>query len=176
MKQLLIIICLIGWMNSSFNIYAQTHPSETINQASDKFPGFTPPSYLTVNEGENNPLKELFNLLDKKAANELEVVGSISAFQKQSKFQLIIDKKGKIIDCEILESSNPSKDTTVKNFLSSANLFMTPPMINNRPCNAVGIFNILYMGSGSGLQNTFYRSFKHSFDFYPIITDDTAER
>lgn len=179
MKQLLILICLIGWMNSSFNLYAQTLPSETSNQTSDKFPGFTPPSFIGGNSPDSNyTLTELFDLLFKKdqAANEL--ASSISSFQKQSIFQLIIDRNGKIMDCQLLQSSNMNKDHIVLKYLSKANLFITPPMLNEKPCNAVGIFKITYSTTGNGSPSYSVQTYEydHDFYFYPIITDNTAER
>ncbi len=179
MKQLLILICFLGWMNSSFNLSAQSAPSETSNQTSDKFPGFTPPSFIGSSKpGNNSTLSDLIDFLFKKdlAANEL--ASSISSFQKQSIFQLLIGRNGKIMDCQLLQSSNMNKDHIVLKYLSSANLFITPPMLNGKPCNAVGIFSITYSSTGNGSPSYSVQTYEydHDFYFYPIITDNTAER
>lgn len=121
---------------------------------------FVPPDYLGF--AESSPLRDLSKLLKFKSFKELNFVQNQSRSVSESKFQLIVDMGGNIIDCVLLESSDLSKDNTVLNYLPNSRLFISPGKLNGTPCYSVVIMSICYFKGGMS----------HRMTSYPILKTD----
>ena len=123
---------------------------------------FVPPDYLEFAESDSSPLRDLSKLLKFKSFKELNFVQNRSRGVSESKFQLIVDRGGNIIDCVLLESTDLSKDNTVLNYLPNSRLFISPGKLNGTPCYSVVIMSICYFKGGMS----------HRMTSYPILKTD----
>ena len=163
MKKLLIMLGTILLVNSS-TMFADTIPAENKSSKIVEIPktfegNFIPPTYYVGTK--LNPFHNLQYLMRKTYKREQHIVKTISGSTPMSKFQLIVDKKGHIVDCTLLESTNMIKDRTVLQFFQNEFLFSYPATLDGEPCSIIGIFSIRYD------QPPTQENIK--FDCYPLI-------
>ena len=145
MKKLLVLMCAILLMTSS-SMFADTIASENKSSKTVEIPKtfegkFIPPVYQS---GATIPFYNLQYILQKKYKKDLNITTPKSESAPMSKFQLIVDKNGDLIDCTILESTDLENDRIVLQFLQNEILFSYPATLDGEPCNILGIFAIRY--------------------------------
>lgn len=161
MKQLLIFLLLLaGSVRTVAQVDTVAVKRMSLDEISQMYDSvnFVPPDYLRHSESKQSPIAILSKMMNIKSKKELNLVQNISHNVPMSKFQLIVDKSGNIIDCELLASTDMSKDNTVLNFLKNFHFFISPALLNGDPCVSVVIFNIAYQIYG----------FTYHLDSYPI--------
>ncbi len=80
-----------------------------------------------------------------------EIISFVSNKQDDepmSKFQLIVDEDGKIIDCAMLASTDTDKDKKVLECLKNENYYNTAPTLNGKPCKSLILLSFQYHKSG----------------------------
>lgn len=85
-----------------------------------------------------------------------------------SKFQLIVDEEGKIIDCALLESTDSEKDKLVMECLRNEKYFENVPKLNGEPCKSVVLLSFRYHKSGN------FDVTRYAYPVLPLSDSETA--
>ena len=173
MKQVIILLMIMmGWASWT---YAQpgdhkkdVSSSSEVESTSVKY-DYDPP-YAYVSSKYMDSLDKLRKIFGYKGSqtNE-ELARNTTKSLPFSKIQVIVDEDANIIDCTLLESTNPGKDNTVMGFLKGERYFDVPGMLNGKPCKSIAIFKFRYYQNGdfNGGCNTF-------FPVIPLPDSETA--
>lgn len=162
MKQVIILIfIMIGWASCAFaqpgDHKKDVSSSTDVKSTSVKY-DYEPP-YAYVGAKYMSSLDKLRKIFGYKGSqtNE-ELARNTTKSLPFSKIQVIVDEDANIIDCTLLESTNPGKDNTVMSFLKGERYFDVPGMLNGKPCKSIAIFKFRYYPNGdfNGGCNTFF--------------------
>lgn len=127
---------------------------------------FEPPYYNTFLPVNLTPLNKLRYIFGYKGRNRDSKYHYTRIPAAWSKFQLIVDEAGHLIDCTLLESSNPNKDNTVLNFLPNSDFFSSPGTLNGEPCKSIVLLSMCYYVNGD---------LDEKMDSYPVMNLTDSE-
>lgn len=149
MKQVLILITmLIGWASCAF-AQADLKEDNIIRGSWEGPDAPNAPKYI-IGGGLDRGMSILEILQAEFGPNEkINRLSSKSAdYKDMSKFQLVVDEKGKVLDCSMVKSTNRDKDEKILNCLSEKNFKEEVSTVDGKPCKSVLMLSIGYHKNG----------------------------
>ncbi len=160
---------MLGLANSAFALnYGDGNKTSTV-VINDNYK-YEPPYYEIFSGGETE-LGKLRNLIigEEYTTSKLQyrqiILGPVAGLPL-SKFQLIVDEGGNIIDCELVKSTKLNKDNLVLDFFPNSSFFISPGLLNGKPCKSIVIVSIGYYDHGS---------ISFDLDSYPVMNLPDSE-
>lgn len=156
MKQLIILLMMIaGWAGCAFAQTDAKNPAtnltETQNSDATAYNYEEPIFYIS---GDITIFDRLSHILGYRGNRKNVIYMGGMNLNKEvpmSKFQLIVDENGDVVNCTLLEAStlnNNGKDKIVKNFLLNNKIFDGPGFLNGEPCKSAVLLTVLYVEDG----------------------------
>lgn len=160
---------MMGLANSAFARSEDDNKQSNHSQKTQSVTGnydYEPPYITTFLNIDLTPLNKLRSILGYKGRNRDSKYYFSKVPTAWSKFQLIVDESAKIVDCTLLESSNPNKDDTVIKFLLSSDFFSSPATLNGVPCKSIVLLSMCYYVNGD---------LDHDINSYPVMNLPDSE-
>lgn len=150
MRQLIILtMMMIGWASCAF-AQADLKEDNTIRGSLEGPDAPNSPKYVITGGLDSGKsiveiLRAEFGVNDAKI-NRLSPKSSDD--KTMSKFQLVVDEKGKVLDCSMLKSTNRDKDEKMLNCLPEKNFYEEVSTVDGKPCKSVVMLSLRYHDNG----------------------------
>lgn len=140
---------MIGWASCAF-AQADLKVDNTLRGSLDDPDAANSPKYIIT--GGLDSGKSILEILQAEFGHDNAKINRLSSKSRDdkamSKFQLVVDETGKVLDCSMVKSTNRDKDEKILSCLPDKNFYEEVSTVDGKPCKSVVMLSLRYHKNG----------------------------